>query len=179
MIRAFTAALCFFISIHSFSQIENISLRKHIVSVEAGYLGAWVNYERHLGGLFTVKSHLGVEGGWGSNFIDYVLLTPSIKFEPRYYYNFNRRVRLEKKTSYNAANYFALSTRYVPSLFTISNVSGLKAEKQLAVISKFGIKRTVGKRMNFEFAFGPGIFFYQTSTEGGADIDLRFGYNLK
>jgi hypothetical protein len=103
----------------AFSQDKETSLKKDIISADIGLLIVGINYERHLGGLFTLKSELGLGFGfsWGQDIINggtyYVyVLTPVVIAEPRYYYNFNRRVEKGKKTSYNASNYFAMTTRY-------------------------------------------------------------------
>jgi hypothetical protein len=177
------------LSAFTFSQDNNTSLKKEIVAVDIGLLGIWINYERHLGRLFTLKSTLGLEFGFGNinGFVpdgypnNYYAFTPSVRVEPRYYYSFNRRVNLGKKTSYNASNYFAFTATYIPNLFTISNVPDLGVQSGVSLIPKWGIKRTIGQRVNFEFAFGFGVvhFFDSAVTEAGFGLDLRFGYNIK
>jgi hypothetical protein len=163
-----------------FSQSEVTVLKKDIVSIDIGVVGAWLNYEKHIKKLFTLKSQLGLEGGLLiGDAVDYFILTPTLRLEPRYYYNFNRRVNDGKKTSYNAANYFALTLMIIPNLFSISNVSGLEYQRGFSLIPKFGIKRTVGQRMNFEFAIGAGPWFNENGIEGTVGLDIRFGYNLK
>ena len=101
----------------AFSQDKETSLEKEIISADIGFLGTWINYERHLRGLFTLKSQLGLEGGFGSSDIigvnTYFAFIPTIRAEPRYYYNFNRRVMKEKKTLFNAADYFAVTIAYI------------------------------------------------------------------
>ncbi len=68
---------------------------------------------------------------------------------------------------------------YIPNLFSISNVSGLEVERGLSLIPKFGIKRTVSQRMNFEFAIGAWPWFNENGIEGTVGLDIRFGYHLK
>lgn len=179
------------LSAFTFSQDDNTFLKKDIVAVDIGLLlpGIWINYERHLGGLFTLKSELGLGFGFGNinGFVpddypnNYYAFTPIVRVEPRYYYNFNRRANVGKKTSYNASNYFALSATYFSNLFTISNVSGLGVERGVLLIPQWGINRTIGQRVNFEFAFGFGVAhsFDRAKTEGSLGLDLRFGYNIK
>ncbi len=171
------------------SQDNNTSLKKEIVAVDIGLPGVWINYERHLGKPFTLKSEFGFEFGFGdiNGFVpdgypnNYYFFTPTIRLEPRYYYSFNRRVDLGKKTSYNASNFFAFTATYIPNLFTISNVPGLGVQSGVSLIPKWGMKRTIGQRVNFEFAFGFGIvhFFDRAVTEAGFGLDLRFGYYIK
>ncbi|MEO6583807.1 MAG: hypothetical protein ABIO05_05755 [Ferruginibacter sp.] len=163
-----------------FSQSEDTVLKKDIISIDIGFVGVWINYEKHIKKLFTLKSQVGLEGGFlvGSS-VNYFILTPTLRLEPRYYYNFNRRVNAGKKTSYNASNYLALTMMYIPNLFSISNVSGLEVEKGFSLIPKFGIKRTLGQRMNFEFAIGAGPWFSESGQKGTVGLDIRYGYNLK
>lgn len=188
-----TIFIIFFAGLSSFtfSQDNYTSLKKDIVAVDIGLLlpGIWINYERHLGGLFTLKSELGLGFGFGltQGFVpddypnNYYAFTPIVRAQPRYYYNFNRRVSLGKKTSYNASNYFAFSAEYISNLFTISNVSGLGVERGVSLIPQWGINRTLGQRVNFEFAFGFGVAhsFDRAKTEESWGLDLRFGYNIK
>lgn len=167
----------------TFSQDNKMSMNKEIASIDIGFLGIWINYERHLDGLFTFKSAAGLEGGFGQGFISegksYFAFTPTIRTEPRYYYNFNRRVKLEKKTSYNSANYFALTAIYFPNLFTISNVSGIEFKSGISLVPKWGMQRTIGQRFNFQFAVGGGAFLSKDKPQVFLGLDLRFGYNIK
>jgi hypothetical protein len=163
-----------------FSQEMETSLKKNIFSADIGLFGVWVNYERHLGGLFTLKSEAGLEVGFGQDFFlgNYFVLTPNFVAEPRYYYNFNRRVKSGKKTSYNASNYFALSLNYFSNPYIISNDQYKIFLSEFSLMPKWGIKRTIGRRLNFEFAFGSGFYFSKAEANAGLGLDLRFGYYL-
>ena len=163
-----------------FSQEMETFLKKNIFSADIGLFGVWVNYERHLGGLFTFKSEAGLEVGFGQDFFsgEYFVLTPDLVAEPRYYYNFNRRVKSGKKTSYNASNYFALTVNYFSNPFIISNVHYKIFQSEFSLVPKWGIKRTIGQRLNFEFAFGGGLYFNKSETNAGFGLDLRFGYYM-
>ena len=170
------------ISILTFSQEKETTLKKEIISVDIGFLGTWINYERHLKGLFTLKSQLGLEGGFGTSDIigvnTYFAFIPTIRAEPRYYYNFNRRVIKEKKTLFNSADYFAVTVAYYPDLFIIANVPDLSFESGVYLIPKWGMQRTIGQRINFQFAFGAGVFFGKFNTGSSFGLDIRFGYNF-
>jgi hypothetical protein len=166
----------------SFCQQPETSLEKNIISADIGFIGIWINYERHLNGLFTLKSSLGLEGSFGQGFISegktWVAFIPTARLEPRYYYNFNRRVNLEKKTLFNGANYFAFTAAYYSGII-ISNVSDITSEKGISLIPKWGIQRTIGQKISFQFAFGPGIYITKVNTGTTFGLDLRFGYNFK
>lgn len=170
------------LSLLAFSQDNETVLKKDIISADIGLLSIWLNYERHLDGLFTLKSALGLGFGFekgayidGTNYF----FTPIVIVEPRYYYNFNRRVERGKKTSYNASNYFALTAGYFFKPFVISNSPYGEYQSGASLIPKWGIKRTIGRRWNFEFAFGVGLSFSKVKTTAGYGLDLRFGYNIK
>ena len=183
MKKAIFACLLAFTWIMSYSQENNQSLKTDIVAIDIGFVGGWLSYERHMTDLFTLKSEVGLPLIYVQTSLDdksYYVSSPSVKIEPRYYYNFNRRVASKKSTNYNAANYFALSAIYIPGLFTISNHTGLEAARSLRLIGKWGIKRIIGQRFNFEFAIGMGAGELLTNdkVELVAGLDLRFGYIL-
>lgn len=173
-------------TVPAFSQDEETSLKKDIISADIGLLNVGINYERYLGGFFTLRSRLGLGFGFdfGQDFInggtyhDY-FFTPFVIAEPRYYYNFNRRVEKGKKTSYNASNYVALTATYFFKPFVISNAPYGEYQDEFSLIPKWGIKRTIGQRFNFEFALGAGLSFSKAETTVGYGLDLRFGYYLK
>jgi hypothetical protein len=170
------------ISVLAFSQEDESVLKKDIISADIGILSIWLNYERHLSGLFTLKSELGLGFGFekganidGTNYF----FTPNVIVEPRYYYNFNRRVEKGKKTSYNASNYFALTAQYFFKPFITTKTPDRTYHSGASLVPKWGIKRTIGQRFNFEFAFGAGLQFSKVATNAEFGLDLRFGYNIK
>ena len=170
------------LSIKSFCQQYENSLEKDIISADIGFIGTWVNYEKHLNGLFTLKSSLGLEGSFGQGFISegktWIAFIPTVRLEPRYYYNLNRRLNLGKKTLFNGANYFAVTAAYYSGLI-ISNVSDITSEKGISLTPKWGIQRTIGQKISFQFAFGPGIYITKVNTGTTFGLDLRLGYNFK
>ncbi len=182
MKKTFFTIYLFAFSLLAFSQEDESVLKKDIISADIGLLSVWLNYERHLSGDFTLKSSLGVGFGLekGSN-IDGTIysFTPIVRAEPRYYYNFNRRIEKGKKTVYNAANYFALTAQYLFKPFITTNSPYRTYQGEASLVPKWGIKRTIGQRFNFEFAFGVGLSFSKAETNGHVAIDLRFGYYIK
>src|SRR5438046_9916757 len=98
--KVFFTILLVFVSSMTFSQGTETALEKDIVSAEIGLFTASLNYERHLGGLFTVKTELGVGVYFGNDIFSgqsYSEFTPIFIAEPRYYYNFNHRVQRGRK----------------------------------------------------------------------------------
>ena len=171
------------ISTLSFSQNDATSLKKSITSAYINILAPGVSYERHLHGLFTLRSALEFYYNFGQNFFDggtYFILTPALISEPRYYYNFRRRVEKGKKTSYNASGYFALTASYATDLVIQSNSAYTRGgNPEFLLIPKLGFKRTVGRKFFFEVAAGIGINVRKKKTSEVSGLDVRFGYNIK
>lgn len=160
----------------AFAQDDQKALEKSLASIDIGLLGSWLTYEKSIGNQLTINTQLGMEGGFfgGTGDFNYIF-TPTITVEPRFYYNFNKRVRKGKKTVNNSANYLTLSGTYVPGLFAITN-EDVEANTQLNLVPMWGLRRTIGKRVNFEFAVGYGIAFIEQETIGQFGLDLRVGY---
>ena len=182
MMKAIFTTFFVVMSSMTFAQDKDASLKRYIVSADIGLFTASLNYERHLGGLFTVKTGFGVGVYFGQDLFsgnNYWEFTPIVIAEPRYYYNFNRRVQRGRKTSYNASNYVALTGSYFSNALVVSDINYHIRQSAFSLIPKWGIKRTVGKRMNFEFAIGSGLTYTLHEFGTGIGLDLRFGYNIK
>jgi len=158
------------------AQDDQKSLEEGLASINIGAIGAWIDYEKPISNQLTISTQLGMEGGFfgGGGDFNYVL-TPTISVEPRFYYNFNKRARKGKKTINNSANYIKLDAAYAPGLFTFSN-ENVEVNTQLNLIPMWGLRRAIGKRLNFEFAVGYGIAFIDQGTIGQFGLDLRVGY---
>ena len=171
------------ISLFSFSQNEATSLKKSITSVDLDILAPEVSYERHLKGLFTLKSALAFGYSFGQSIFSngtYFILTPILISEPRYYYNFTHRIEKGKKTSYNASEYFALTASYAADIVIKSDSGSVRGgDPEFSLIPKLGFKRTVGRKFFFEVSSGIGVSFRKNKNSGAYGIDLRFGYNIK
>ncbi len=154
------------------SNVEN-----GLASIHVGFLGSWLTYEHAVGKQFTVNSQLGLEGGFAAGSNDFLyIFTPTITIEPRFYYNFNKRIRKGKKTFNNSTNYLTIAAFYAPSLFSISNENVGKVDSRFSLVPMLGIRRAIGERFSFEFALGYGVGFSAQETVGFLDLDLRFGY---
>jgi hypothetical protein len=171
------------ISNFSFSQNKATSLRKSITAVDLAVLAPEISYEQHLKGLFTLRSSLGFGFSFGQSFFDggtYFLLTPVFTAEPRCYFDFRRRVAKGKKTSYNAAEYFAITASYATDIVVQSNSDFVRGGNQMfSFVPKLGFKRTVGRKFFFEVAGGIGIGFNKYQSFQSNELDLRFGFYIK
>ena len=165
-----------------YAQQTKTTLEEEIFSVDLDilFLGAWFGYEKHLGNLFTLNSEMGLQGGFRASGDEFVYaLAPAFRLEPRYYYHFNKRVKKQRKTIYNSSNFLSLDVSYITDWFLIRNDDRAELITGLYIIPKWGMKRTFGKRINFEFATGLGYVFAENAESGLIlEINLRFGFNF-
>jgi hypothetical protein len=105
--------------------------------------------------------------------------------EPRWYYNLTKRSDKGKNISKNSGNFIALNTTWNPDFFFITNENkdNINVISTLAIVPKWGIKRTYGSHFTFETGIGLGYVFYlenynnETGTVG-LDLHLRLGYTF-
>lgn len=165
------------------AKAQNSGVEKSIFSVEAGFLGAWVNNEVRLLNEIGLKSELGMDVGLrGCSDCDTeYALAPVVTLEPRWYYNIEKRSGKGKIIKNNSANFATLSLRYYPDWFVISNATNANVENQITIIPKWGIKRTISNsNFNYELGIGIGKRYYFDTEEWdtAADLLIRIGYTF-
>lgn len=170
-------ALAVFASAWAYSQEKAVD----VFSAKAGLIGAWISYEKALTSELTLQGEIGYEGGifYNSMVDDQVnyVLTTALSLEGRYYYNFNRRIEKGKKTFHNAANFLALETTYTPDWGTSSNSENVAVLKTFSIIPKYGLRRNLSKKINFEFSAGPGYQWVENGNHGVTlGLDVNFGF---
>lgn len=176
----------FFIITSAFGQeSQTVSVEKSIFGVQTGLLGIWGNNESRLTNQLSLRSELGMDMGVliGGNSDDGFVLIPVLRLEPRLYYNLETRSNKGKSISKNSGNFFTLSTTYNPDWFSISNSDNIKVVSTIAIIPKWGIKRTYGKSFTFETGLGVGYVKslspnYDLLSDVGVDLHLRLGYTF-
>ena len=148
-----------FLGITLFSNAQEKQKLKDLFNAEAGLIGVWINYEKTLNDKFTLNTELGYAGGvlkgTDNRSIDYIFTT-IFSLEPRYYYNFNKRLEKSKNVTNNAANYFTTEFYYVPNWLTKSNRLDASVEPNFGIIPKWGVRRNLVQNLNFDFAIGIG-----------------------
>lgn len=123
-------------------------------------------------------------GIWGGTFYDKAgfILIPSINFQPKFYYNINKRAEKGKNIKNNGANYFSIQTRYIPNWFAISNYKNVKVISSISFIPTYGLRRNFGKNFNYEFKVGLGYAttIGEEKNSSGTVLDLGFkvGYDF-
>lgn len=176
--------------IHSQSVDGNIE--KSIFNIQTGILGVWVNNEAKIANSFALKTEIGLDVGLFTRDFSKdnttTFLAPVINLEPRWYYNINKRNNKGKKTINNSANFLTTSISYHPDWFTISGNDNISVYNQLAIIPKWGIRRTIANsNFNFEAGIGLGYRFYflkqygysKNDGETALDLHFRIGYTFK
>ncbi len=161
------------------------SVEKSIYGIQTGLLGIWVHNESKLSNSISLRSEIGLDLGININFdTETYGLIPSLRLEPRWYYNLNNRIKKGKSIKNNTANFFTIATTYNPKWFLISNQSRAEIIPQITFIPKWGIKRTVGKHFTYEAGLGIGYLHYldknynEFNDNVGADLHLRIGYTF-
>lgn len=166
----------------SFSQ-EKASVEKSIFGIQTGFLGAWVHNESRLSNQLSLRSEIGLDLGFSDNGYNQTsAFIPSLRLEPRWYYNLEKRVKKGRKISNNSGNFLALNITYNPDWFSISNEDNLNVISTLAFVPKWGIKRTLGNHFTYEAGIGIGTFIvledYETDNNVALDLHLRLGYTF-
>lgn len=168
---------------------QNVSVEKSIWSIQTGFLGIWLNNELKLSESIALRSEFGLDldvfdtdFGNASNYF----LTPVITLEPRWYYNFKKRVKKNKRTDGNSSNFIALKTSYHPDWFVISQYENISIVSDISFVPTWGIRRNIGKHFGYETGVGLGYryIFYANQTDYGENegelwfnLHLRIGYN--
>lgn len=153
-------------------------------SFQIGTLGFWFNYELPLNNSITFRTEIGVYTDITKG-VGY-FIAPEINLEPRWYYNIKKRSDDDKDISNNSANFFTVVTKYRSKIFEISNLDSDRAENAIAFIPKWGIKRNLSTKFNYEIGLGLGYLSYinrQNVTLSGSDglfidVHFRIGYSF-
>lgn len=127
------------------------SIERKVTSLDIGLFGSWFNYERQLAGSLTLNAEVGLDAEFGPG---YYLFVPTLRLEPRYYYNFNKRVTQQKRTSNNSANFLSILVLHYSDLFKISNRDNFSTTPSTSIFAKWGLRRSLGEHIDFEFATG-------------------------
>lgn len=181
---SYTILVSILFSFVCFSQEKEHSVEKSIYGFQTGLLGAWVYNETKLNNQFTLKSEIGVDGGYSYSDLNtpksqYIII-PSISLEPRWYYNFAKRHQKGKSIKNNAANFLSLKTTYNPNWFSISNLPNTDISNLFRVIPSWGLRRDLGANFNFDLRLGIGYGIatnnYSSSSGFVGDFSVRFGY---
>jgi hypothetical protein len=153
---------------------------KDLHQVNLTWLGVSYSYEWPFSDQWVLKNQLLFSGAFGSGYLFsenrlWYLVIPSVQLEPRYYYNFHKRVNRGQKTINNSANFISIAiSNHFPAMLK----NHAESVNEFSIVPKWGMKRTIGKHLIFEFAVGAGGYvnrYHQGVTIG---LDLNLGYAL-
>ena len=153
---------------------------ERVYGAQIGFLGAWGYAELPVGRSVVARLEAGLNAGYyRSN--DMFTGAPVISAGPRWYYNLGKRAAKEKRIAGNAANFLSLPIAYHPGWFTLSNVEGTYTDKGMTILPTWGIRRNLGKHLNFEAGVGFGYSlrwfrFDNRRSRGALWIPLRIGF---
>lgn len=180
---AMITVCCFFSNSQTKKEVP--SVEKSIFGVQAGLLGANVYNESRLADKWSLRSEIGVLGGYSysSSRLEKksrLHFFPTLSVEPRYYYNLERRQRLNKKTANNSGNYVGFNLGYLPDWFVISNYKyDVSNSNSMFFIPSWGLRRTFAKNFEYEFKMGYGYSINLDSNKGVGFLDLGFNIGYR
>lgn len=165
------------------------SVKKSLWQIQTGILGVYFSKESRLSNRWALRKEVGLNFGYADGFfMEKPLITwvPNLNLEPRWYYNLHKRMEKGRKISGNSGNYIAVRTAFFPDWFVISNYPDMSTIPSLSIIPTWGIRRHIGKHVNYEagLGFGYGVSFDKSvgylTNETGLDfnLQLRIGYTF-
>ncbi|MBF8149376.1 hypothetical protein ITJ86_05675 [Winogradskyella sp. F6397] len=168
---------------------QDASVEQSTYGIQFGFLGFWGHNESKLSNSIALRSELGIDAGFYSNsFIGSsgFVLVPAITFEPRWYYNLNKRVSKSRRIDGNSGNFIAIKTTYHPDIVINSVANNLNFISDISIIPTWGIRRNVGKHFTYETGIGLGYIHYikeenvyLSDSDGFAiNLHLRIGYRF-
>ncbi len=166
---------------------QDASVEKSIFGVQTGFLGVWGYNESKLSNELSLRTEVGLDiSVFDSFFIPggaQTVWTPVINLEPRWYYNLNRRQEKGRSISNNSGNFLSVKFSYHPDLFVISSTQNISIPNQISVIPTWGIRRNIGKYINYETGFGLGYNRVLDNIVGDkgdiiANLHIRIGLNF-
>lgn len=159
-----------------------------VYGVQLSAIGGFAYGEFRLSDAFALRTEAGLESVVLENaYTDKkkLGLSPAVVVEPRWYYNLNKREIKGKSTFKNSGNYVYLRGLYLSDLFLISDFKGDINNTALLVVPGWGMRRHIGKYINYEIGGGLGYvkYFHKEPIlvdNSGlyVDIKLRFGFDF-
>ncbi len=166
---------------------QQASVEKQIFEAQIGLFGVWGHYEHSVQRTTSVRYEIGLDNGWfldSDNTVFY--LAPALSVEPRFYYNFDKRISRSKRIKNNSGNYLSMFVRFHPNWFIISNKKLAEVVPDISIIPSWGLKRCIGENFNFELTAGLGGRYYFAKNNGYTsnywemdwNFTVRFGYTF-
>lgn len=171
------------IAVHA-QEGQNTPKARH--EVDLHLLGFGYNYEFPIVNKLTLQANVNYEFSLYIN-SDYVntIATLSFGLEPRFYYNLEKRIKNNKNTKYNAANFVSVQFIYLPDLLTSTDSKfPVTVERQISVAPMWNIRRNIAQS-NFNYEVGLGMFYrtiyykeFDNESSFTPNLSLKIGYNF-
>ena len=172
--KLFSSLLLFFLAVSMFSQTpKNVEDQQFKIN----FINPGLEYEIGIAENQTLD--FGASLQFGFNSIGYAFF-PAFNGQYRYYYNFDRRTRKDKRIKGNTGNYIAASGTLFIEEVIIGNLSSGDGFAGF-VGPVYGIQRTYVKGFNFSMEFGVGYYFddfYQDDNAIAPTISFSIGWVL-
>ncbi len=176
MKKLFLSAIITFCALSTVAQQLNTT-KKGILKVN--FLTPGIEYEMPLGEKTSLNFNFGTTFGfsagtgrkteWG--------VIPLLNSQYRYYYNFEKRLRKNKRIDYNSGNFLSITSILYSDIFLSNSVS---LDYTGVIGPTWGLQRTSQSGFNFTLNMGAGMWFGNGSgTDFGPIIGLRLGWLLK
>lgn len=166
-----TSLSLLFICLCSFVQAQDFNMRSTRTSVYDPTLAKEIHkvslfplgyaYERRINEEFTFQT--GIDFSLDSYFEDYdetdnyaLIVNPTIHFEPRYYYNMERRYKRGRNVNFNAASYLGIYAEYTFNPLVDEYHDYHPTLDRFKIGPAWGLQRNLGRRgyLNFNLAYG-------------------------
>jgi hypothetical protein len=168
---------------------QTASVEKSVFGIQTGVLGIWVHNESRWKDQLAIRSEIGLNFGlFGGTLYDKTVYVfgPVLRVEPRWYYNLQKRALKSKRVDGNSANFLSLTTSYQFDRPLITNDQSIVILSYVAMIPTWGIRRNMGKHMNYETGLGLGYRYIlsnrlnanQKKAEPALNIHLRIGWRI-
>jgi hypothetical protein len=141
------------------AQLSADTTVQRLYGAQVGFLGAWGYGEFPLGDQWVLRADAGLDGAVRGGSFFYrttFVLAPSLRLEPRWYYNFKARAQRGRRTAGNAANYFSLPLIAYPGLFRIASEESVRVDRGLHLLPTWGMRRQLGQQLYYELGLGLG-----------------------
>lgn len=168
------------------------TVARSINSLQFNLGGLFYVHERALNDELALHLEAGIHGtGYYSNNDgnvnnNYFALRPILIVEPRAYYNLAKRARKGKTTNNNSGNFFGIALDYQPDFQLFSTNPSVTPKSTVSFTPRWGMRRQLGQRFDFEFTIGVRSVFYKERGESRIrrarhhtpSVGLRFGYRF-
>lgn len=177
-----------FLSLGILAKSQNADVEKNLTGIQAGFFGANLYHETKIAEKTTLRGDINLNVGAAArvNFVGNsnvtVVAFPSVRIQPRYYYNIAKRAEKGKNTLNNSANYLSLNVEYVPEWVLFSNKNGIRGTNQIRFVPTYGIRRNFAQNFNYEFNVGLGyatsVGYPKNSSGTTLDLSFKIGYDF-